>query len=97
VCVEVELGRSCIINTGATVDHESRLGDGVHVCPGAHLAGCVVVESFVMIGTGAVVLPRIRIGARSIVGAGAVVTRDVEPGSVVVGNPARVVRRVSEP
>jgi len=41
---------------------------------------------------GAVVLPWVTIGARSVVGAGAVVVRDVPPDTVVVGNPARVVR-----
>jgi UDP-2-acetamido-3-amino-2,3-dideoxy-glucuronate N-acetyltransferase len=40
------------------------------------------------LGSGAVVLGGLRIGERSLVGAGAVVTRDVEPGEVVVGNPA---------
>ena len=43
------------------------------------------------IGSGAVILPGIRIGAAALVGAGAVVTRDVGEGTVVVGNPARVV------
>ena len=45
------------------------------------------------IGTGAVILGGIEIGARSIVGAGAVVTRDVPADSVVAGNPARILRR----
>ncbi len=44
------------------------------------------------IGTGAVILSNLTIGERAVVGAGSVVTRDVPPGVVVVGNPARVVR-----
>jgi sugar O-acyltransferase (sialic acid O-acetyltransferase NeuD family) len=93
VGVEAELGRGCIVNTGATVDHECVLGAGVHVAPGAHLAGSVHVEDFAMIGIGAVVAPRIRVGKDAVVGAGAVVVNDVEPGSVVVGNPARPLKR----
>ena len=48
-----------------------------------------VVERGASIGSGAVVLGGIRVGARALVGAGAVVTRDVAPGSVVAGVPAR--------
>jgi sugar O-acyltransferase (sialic acid O-acetyltransferase NeuD family) len=95
VCVEAVIGRGCIINTGATVDHECHLDDGVHICPGVHLAGCVDVGRYSMIGTGAVVLPRIKIGHGAIVGAGAVVVEDVLPYTVVVGNPARVLRKVN--
>ena len=51
-----------------------------------------VVRRGASIGTGAVVLGGIEIGARAIVGAGAVVTRDVPPGATVAGNPARILR-----
>ena len=50
------------------------------------------VERGASIGTGATILGGINIGARAIVGAGAVVTRDVPPDSVVAGNPAREMR-----
>jgi len=93
VCVDVHVGRTSIINTGATVDHQCDLGDGVHICPGAHLAGCVEVGDYAMIGTGAVVIPHVRIGEGAIVGAGAVVLVDVDPYTTVVGNPARLIRR----
>jgi sugar O-acyltransferase (sialic acid O-acetyltransferase NeuD family) len=90
VGVDVELGEQCIINTAATVDHECRLGPGVHLAPGATLAGCVSVEACSFIGTNATVLPRIHIGRHVTVGAGAVVTKDVEDYAVVYGVPARV-------
>ncbi len=92
LCVEASLGRQCIVNTGATVDHECQLDDGVHIAPGAHLAGLVTVGACAMVGTGASVLPRVRIGEAAIVGAGAVVTHDVPDRTVVVGNPARAIR-----
>ncbi len=51
-----------------------------------------LVRQGASIGTGATILGGVEIGARSLVGAGAVVTRDVPPGATVVGNPARVLR-----
>lgn len=93
VAVECVLGSDCIVNTVASVDHEGRLGDGVHLAPGARLAGCVTVDDFAMVGTGAAVLPRLRIGKGAVVGAGAVVLSDVEPWTVVAGNPAKPIGR----
>lgn len=92
VAVDVSMGHVCIVNTSASVDHECRLGIGVHIAPGAVLCGCVSVGDNVMIGAGAVVLPRVCIGDGALIGAGAVVTRDVPAGAVVVGNPAKIVR-----
>lgn len=89
VGVEARLGRQCIINTRASVDHEDVLADGVEVAPGATLCGLVRVGVSAWICTGATVLPRIQIGADAIVGAGAVVTRNVPDGVTVVGVPAR--------
>jgi acetyltransferase-like isoleucine patch superfamily enzyme len=56
----------------------------------------VVVEDGAKIGGGAVLLPGVRIGARALVGGGAVVSRDVPPGVVVAGNPARIIKKVDE-
>jgi sugar O-acyltransferase (sialic acid O-acetyltransferase NeuD family) len=92
VCVEVIIGRGCIINTGAIVDHESRIDEGVHICPGAHLAGCTEIGRFSTVGTGAVILPRVKLGEGVTVGAGAVVTEDIPPRTVVMGNPAKPFR-----
>lgn len=96
VCVEAVIGRGCIVNTGAIVDHECYIDDGTHVCPGAHLAGLVHVGRCSTIGVGAVVLPRIKLGDGAIVGAGAVVIEDVPAHTVVVGNPARVLREIGK-
>ena len=86
------LGDQVILNTGAIVDHECVLEDGLHVGPGARIAGPVKVGASSFLGTGAVVLPDLAIGANVIVGAGAVVTRDVPDGVVVAGAPAREIK-----
>lgn len=50
----------------------------------------------VWVGAGAIILPGVTIGDNSIVGAGSVVTHDVEENSIVVGSPARVLRKINE-
>lgn len=94
-CINIgaRLGRGVIVNTAATVDHDCDLGDGVHLCPGAHLAGDVKVGRLSWIGTGAAVRQGIAIAEDVTVGAGAAVVRDLEPGVVAVGVPAKVLRR----
>lgn len=89
VCTDVQLGRSSIINTGASVDHDCKIGDGAHIAPGARLAGEITVGASAFIGAGAVILPRLSIGEGAVIGAGAVVTKNVAPGATMIGNPAR--------
>ncbi len=96
VCTESRIGRQCIINTKASVDHEGRIDDGCEVAPGATLCGIVHMLPGAWVCAGATVLPRITIGADAIVGAGALVNRDVPDGATVVGVPARVVQRRDE-
>lgn len=81
------VGDYTIINSGANVDHDCKIGRICHLAPLAALAGEVAVENNVFIGTNATVLPRISIGADSVIGAGAVVIKNVPTGSVIIGNP----------
>ncbi|MFM8453543.1 MAG: acetyltransferase [Gammaproteobacteria bacterium] len=92
VSEEVRIGKQSIVNTQASIDHESQIGQGVHIMPGATLAGCVEVDDFACIGSGATVLPRIKIGKGAMVGAGAVVTRDVPAYTTVMGIPAKIAK-----
>ena len=55
----------------------------------------VTIEEDCWLGTGAIVLPGVRIGRGSIIGAGAVVTKDIPPFSIAVGVPARVIRQIA--
>jgi hypothetical protein len=52
----------------------------------------IIIEDNVDIGAGAIILPGVRIGKGSMVGAGSVVTKDVPPGTIVVGNPAKFLK-----
>ena len=55
----------------------------------------ILIAAFVWIGGGAIVLAGVTIGDRSVIGAGTVVTKDVPSDVVVVGNPAKIVRRLT--
>lgn len=102
------IGRGCRIHSLCFLEMVT-LGEFVFVGPNVvftddpHPMGCarykeckggVVVEDFVKIGAGVVLLPGVRVGRGALVGAGSVVARNVPAGAVVVGNPATVVNRV---
>jgi acetyltransferase-like isoleucine patch superfamily enzyme len=56
----------------------------------------VVIGDHVWIGSKAVILPGVRIGSHAVVGAGSIVTKDIPPRCVAAGNPARVLRHLTE-
>lgn len=87
------IGPHAILNTGCTVDHHNRIGSYVHVAPGAHLGGEVVIEEGSLVGIGATIMPRVTVGTWAVIGAGAVVTRPVPAGVTVVGVPAKPLQK----
>lgn len=97
VGVGAHTGCACILNHACTVDHDCMLGDGVHVCPGANLAGNVEIRDRAWIGIGAAVIQGVKIGMDAVIGAGAAVIRDVASGTTVVGVPAAPLGAPSAP
>jgi acetyltransferase-like isoleucine patch superfamily enzyme len=87
-----QIGSHAIVNTRSSVDHHARIGDFSHLAV-AHVAGGASVGEGVFLALGSIVLPKIHVGAWATVGAGAVVTKPVEPGLTVVGVPARPLER----
>lgn len=88
VAPDSRIGKACIINHGAIVDHEVRIGDCTHIAPNSTLGGQVVIGKAVLVGAGAIILPGIQVGDGAIVAAGAVVTKNVKAHTTVKGIPA---------
>jgi len=79
------------INKGANISHDVAIGKFTHIAPSACVLGSVNIGSNVTIGANATILPKLYVGDEAVVGAGSVVTNDVPAGSVVYGNPARLI------
>jgi acetyltransferase-like isoleucine patch superfamily enzyme len=104
----VTIGNGVRLHTRVFVPEYSVLGDNCWLGPGVMVTNAryprsegvkdrligAHIEAGAMIGASAVLLPGVRIGARALVGAGSVVTKDVAPGMVVAGNPARVINQI---
>jgi sugar O-acyltransferase (sialic acid O-acetyltransferase NeuD family) len=83
-----KVGRGCIINTGAIVEHDVALGEFIHVAPGATVCGNSIIQSNSHIGAGAIIRQGILLGSNTLVGAGAVVVKNFEGNGNLVGLPA---------
>jgi len=83
------IGRGCIINTGATIDHDNIIEDFVHVSPGVNTGGSVRIGTGTWIGLGSKIVNNVNITGGCTVGAGAVVVKDITIAGTYVGVPAR--------
>ncbi|WP_428151397.1 acetyltransferase [Brevundimonas sp.] len=87
------VGRHLIANVYSSLAHDCVVGDFVTLGPRACVNGSVRIGDGVEIGAGALIRQGLMIGEGAVIGMGAVVVKDVQPGAVVVGNPAREIAR----
>ncbi|TMW73013.1 2,3,4,5-tetrahydropyridine-2,6-dicarboxylate N-acetyltransferase [Alteribacter natronophilus] len=98
------VGEGTMIDMNVVMGGRATVGKNCHIGAGSVLAGVieppsaqpVVVEDGVVVGANAVILEGVTVGAGSVVAAGAIVTEDVPPNSVVAGTPARVIKEIDE-
>lgn len=87
-----KIGAHVILNTKASADHHTTVGDFSHIAT-AHLAGGASIGEGVFLALHSVVLPGLTVGPWAVVAAGAVVTKDVPANTTVAGVPAKLLQR----
>jgi sugar O-acyltransferase (sialic acid O-acetyltransferase NeuD family) len=92
VSPQTEMGRFACVCGNVVLGHHSTVEDYATLGPSSTLCGKVRVGRGAFVGAGAVLNPGVSVGANALVAAGAVVRSDVEPHTIVAGNPATVVQ-----
>ena len=90
------IGRGVIINTNASVDHDTVVEDFAHVSAGATVGARCRIGTESLIALGASVISGATVGARTVIGAGATVVHDI-PGDVVAFGVPAMIRRQRRP
>jgi len=91
--VNIEIGKHVIINLDCTVGHDAIISDYSTILPSVNISGNVHIEKCVSVGTGTQIIQGVTIGEHTIIGAGSVVTKDIEPNVVAVGIPAKAIKQ----
>lgn len=92
----VNLGAHVHVNTAASINQASSIGDYCTISPGARVCGDVFVGEGTSIGAGAIIINFKTVGSDCILGAGTVVIDNISNGSTVVGVPGREIKRFGE-
>jgi len=95
-CNEVRIGDHVMMGPAVQIYTAAHVLQAEARIQGWEVAKPILIEDKVWIGGGAILLPGVRIGRNAVVGAGAVVSRDVPANTVVAGNPARVIREIEQ-
>lgn len=90
--VDIEIGKHVILNLDCTVGHDAVINDYVTVYPSVNISGITTVGKCVEIGTGTQIIQGKTIGDESIIGAGAVIVKDIPAKCTAVGNPAKPIK-----
>lgn len=88
----VRIGNHLTCRLGSIISHDVIIEDLVYISPGVTVCGEGHLKEGCDIGAGATILPRLTIGRNSIIGAGAVVTKDMPDNITAVGVPARIIK-----
>ena len=90
--VNIKIGKHVIINLDCTIGHDAVIGSYSTVLPSVNISGYVNTEECVNIGTGSAIIQGVSIGKNTIIGAGAVVVKDLPANCTAVGSPAKPIK-----
>jgi acyl-[acyl carrier protein]--UDP-N-acetylglucosamine O-acyltransferase len=85
VANNAEVGVCTILNTNATVEHDCKVANFVHMAPSSTITGRVVIGECSFIGVGAVIYPDVRIPRESFIGGGAIVRKTLSEKGTLYG------------
>src|SRR5690554_5126849 len=87
------IGDYCMISVNSIVSHHTTLGEGVFLSFGVNIGASLLLDDLTYVGIGATVMTGVNtVGKGSLIGAGAVIIKDVPDYAVVVGNPGKVIK-----
>jgi sugar O-acyltransferase (sialic acid O-acetyltransferase NeuD family) len=95
VSINAKIGNHVLIDLHVSVGHDAVIKDFCGVFPGARVTGLCCVEEYALVGCNATLLPGTHVGERAVVGACSLAHGLVEPGTTVLGVPARTIYRRS--
>lgn len=96
ITTNVKIGNYVNVNLNCTIGHDAIIEDYVNLSPHCTISGKVHIKEGCDLGSAATILPGITVGEHSVIGAGCVITKDVEPYSLMVGVPGKKIKNLRE-
>jgi len=94
ISVDVKIGDYVFVAGRCGIGHDANIGEYTTIFAGITIGGGVSIGAECVIGSGATILPKIKIGDGSKIGAGAVVSKNIPPGVIAAGVPAKIMRKI---
>ena len=87
------VGVNCIINNKALIEHDTVIGDHCHISTSVVINGNCKVGEASFVGSNSVLIQGIELGKECVVGAGSVIIHDCQSGTIIAGNPGKIIRK----
>ena len=92
VTVNISIGKHCIVNLDCTIGHDAVISDFVTMYPSVNVSGAVNIGELCELGTGTQIIQGISVCSNTIIGAGAVIVKNINESGTYVGTPAKKIK-----